>query len=94
MSRAKNTPPTETAETDEPITTIEKNEDGTDKNAKPTNKGEAQVEDGYVRLEIPWSLSLNYSLAYSNSGEFDYERLSAAVIDDFRKGRIGKIFLD
>ena len=27
-------------------------------------------------------------------GEFDYERLSAAVIDDFRKGRIGKIFLD
>ena len=27
-------------------------------------------------------------------GEYDYERLSAAVIDDFRKGRIGKIFLD
>ena len=74
-SHAKNTPPNETAETDEPITTIEKNEDGTDKNAKPTNKGEAQVEDGYVRLEIPWSLSLNYSLAYTNSSEFDYERM-------------------
>ncbi|MBO4251749.1 MAG: ribosome biogenesis GTPase YlqF [Clostridia bacterium] len=27
-------------------------------------------------------------------GEFDYDRMSAAVIDDFRKGRIGKIFLD
>jgi ribosome biogenesis GTPase A len=27
-------------------------------------------------------------------GEFDYERLSTAVIDDFRKGRIGKIILD
>lgn len=27
-------------------------------------------------------------------GEYDYERCAAAVIDDFRKGRIGKIFLD
>lgn len=27
-------------------------------------------------------------------GEFDYERCAKAVIDDFRKGRIGKIILD
>lgn len=27
-------------------------------------------------------------------GEFDYERCAAAVIDDFRKGRTGKIFLE
>ena len=27
-------------------------------------------------------------------GEYDYERCSAAIIDDFRKGRIGKIVLD
>ena len=27
-------------------------------------------------------------------GEYDYERLSTALIDDFRKGRIGKIILD
>ena len=27
-------------------------------------------------------------------GDFDYERLASAVIDDFRKGRIGKILLD
>lgn len=27
-------------------------------------------------------------------GEFDYERLATAIIDDFRKGRIGKIILD
>lgn len=27
-------------------------------------------------------------------GEFDYDRCSTAIIDDFRKGRIGKIFLD
>ena len=26
-------------------------------------------------------------------GEYDYDRCAAAVIDDFRKGRIGKIFL-
>lgn len=27
-------------------------------------------------------------------GEYDYERCSTAIIDDFRKGRIGKIVLD
>ena len=27
-------------------------------------------------------------------GEFDYERCATAIIDDFRKGRIGKIILD
>ena len=27
-------------------------------------------------------------------GEYDYERLATAIIDDFRKGRIGKIILD
>ena len=27
-------------------------------------------------------------------GDYDYERCAAAIIDDFRKGRIGKIFLD
>ncbi len=27
-------------------------------------------------------------------GDYDYERAASAVIDDFRKGRIGKIFLD
>ena len=27
-------------------------------------------------------------------GEFDYDRCAVAIIDDFRKGRIGKIILD
>ena len=27
-------------------------------------------------------------------GDFDYDRCSTAIIDDFRKGRIGKIFID
>ena len=68
---------TETGETseEEVITAVEKNEDGTDKNAKPNNKGEAEVEDGYLKTEIPWSLSVNYSLAYTNGSEFDYEKM-------------------
>ena len=27
-------------------------------------------------------------------GEYDYERCATAIVDDFRKGRIGKIILD
>ena len=27
-------------------------------------------------------------------GDYDYDRCAKAVIDDFRKGRIGKIMLD
>ena len=27
-------------------------------------------------------------------GEYDYDRCSVAIVDDFRKGRIGKIILD
>ena len=30
----------------------------------------------------------------SKGGEYDYERCGKAVIDDFRKGRIGKITFD
>ena len=51
---------------------IEKNEDGTDKNAKLNghnhNKKEAEVDDGYVKTEFPWSISLNYSIAYTPGG--------------------------
>ena len=27
-------------------------------------------------------------------GDYDYDRCAVAIIDDFRKGRIGKIILD
>lgn len=30
-----------------------------------------EVDDGYVKTEIPWSLSVNYSIAYRNSGRVD-----------------------
>ena len=56
---------------------MSRNEDGTIKNGK-LNSGkskDAEVEDGYVRTEIPWSLSINYSLAYAAGSTFDYEKM-------------------
>ncbi len=58
------------------MTPIEHNDDGTIKNAKQkNNKSEAEVDDGYMKTEIPWSLSFNYSLAYTNSNVFNYEKM-------------------
>ena len=60
------------------LSAVEKNADGTDSNGKLHNDGsekKAEVEDGYVRTEIPWSLSLTYSIAYGSSSEFDYEKM-------------------
>ena len=57
------------------LSAVEKNEDGTDKNAKLGKGKEAEVEDGYTKTEFPWSLSINYSLAYANSSEFDYQKM-------------------
>ncbi|MBQ9297260.1 MAG: LPS-assembly protein LptD [Paludibacteraceae bacterium] len=63
---------------DSEITPVERNEDGTDKNAKINNNGkkkESEVDDGYVKTDFPWSISINYSLAYAAGSEFDYERM-------------------
>ena len=59
------------------LSAIEKNEDGLDKNGK-LNSGhdhDSKVEDGYVRTEFPWSISINYSLAYAAGSTFDYEKM-------------------
>ena len=45
------------------------------KNAKSEKKKEEEVDDGYVKTEFPWSLSLSYSLAYTSGNEFDYEKM-------------------
>ena len=58
---------------------IEKAEDGTDKNAKLNSNKEAEVDDGYVRTEFPWSLTLSYSLAYSAGSTFDYNKMYYAM---------------
>ena len=33
------------------------------------------MDDGYVKTEIPWSISINYSIAYTNSSTFNYEKM-------------------
>ena len=55
---------------------IQQNDDGTVSNAKlGGKKKEAEVDDGYVKTEFPWSLSINYSLSYAAGSEFDYEKM-------------------
>lgn len=57
------------------MASIERNEDGTDKNAKLDSKKNEEIDDGYVKTEFPWSLSLSYSLAYVSGSTFDYEKM-------------------
>lgn len=68
--------PEQTEEDVANLNPMEKGEDGLDKNAKLNNdKKEAEVDDGYVKTEFPWSVSLNYSLAYSPGSVFDYDKM-------------------
>ena len=71
------TPPPDEVKGDGPdLAAIQQNDDGTVSHAKlGGSKKEAQVDDGYVKTEIPWSLSLNYSLSYAAGSEFDYEKM-------------------
>lgn len=60
---------------EEGITAVESDGEGMVKNAKSEKKKEEEVDDGYVKTEFPWSLSLSYSLAYTSGSEFDYEKM-------------------
>lgn len=60
---------------EEGITAVESDGEGMVKNAKSEKKKEEEVDDGYVKTEFPWSLSLSYSLAYTSGNEFDYEKM-------------------
>ena len=64
----------ESDDTNADMKPIEKNEDGTDKNAK-LGKKEAEVDDGYIKTDFPWSVSISYSLRYGNGSEFDYDKM-------------------
>lgn len=51
-----------------------------DENGMPitpeTPKEEAtKTENGYMKTEIPWSLSVNYTVRYGESNEFDYDKM-------------------
>ena len=62
-------------ETDEPITPVQRDGNGMVSGAKSNNHQHAEVEDGYVRTDIQWSLTLSYSLSYANSSTFNYEKM-------------------
>lgn len=64
----------ESIESEESAKELSVNDDGTLNNAKPQKSAE-EVDDGYVKTDFPWSLSLSYSLAYTSGSEFDYEKM-------------------
>lgn len=51
------------------------------------------IEEGGDTLEMFNAVCVKRGFLLKG-GEYDYERAATAIIDDFRKGRIGKIFLD
>lgn len=51
------------------------------------------IEDGGEPLDMLNTVCVRRGFLVKG-GEYDYERAATAIIDDFRKGRIGKIFLD
>ena len=57
------------------LAAIEKDDEGLERHAKTGSKKESEVDDGYLKTEFPWSLSISYSLAYANSSEFDYDKM-------------------
>ena len=57
------------------LAAIEKDDEGLDRHAKTDSKKDSEVDDGYLKTEFPWSLSLSYSLAYADGSEFDYEKM-------------------
>lgn len=65
----------DTTQDDLNLDPITKNEDGSDTNAKLNSKRKDEIEDGYVKTQINWSLSVNYTISYSAVGGFDYEKM-------------------
>ncbi|MBR1922729.1 MAG: LPS-assembly protein LptD [Paludibacteraceae bacterium] len=56
----------------DPVTT---NEDGSINHGKNASPQKVQTDDGYVKTEIPWSLTVSYGINYTQTGGFDYERM-------------------
>ncbi len=42
---------------------------------KDKNKQTDEVEDGYIKADIPWSLTINYTVRYGESSTFDYDKM-------------------
>ena len=58
---------------------IEKDANGMDSNAKQSSSKAEEVDDGYVKTDIPWSLNVSYSLAYAPGSTFDYDKMYYAM---------------
>ena len=65
----------ETGGDGEPITPVEHNDDGTVSGGKISGSKTTEVDDGYVKTDIQWSLSINYSLSYANGSTFNYDKM-------------------
>lgn len=50
-------------------------EQDTQPQKKKQKKQTDEVENGYVKTDIPWSLSINYTVRYGESSVFDYEKM-------------------
>lgn len=59
---------------DSGISPMELNNQANLKN-KEKRKNQEADDDGYVKAEIPWSISVNYTLSYLQSNEFDYDKM-------------------
>lgn len=65
---------TSTSDTDGDIPPTTANEDGTLNDGK-FDRTDDKVDDGYIFAEIPWSLTVSYSIAYRNLSTFNYEKM-------------------
>lgn len=61
--------------TDENAQEGELDENGMPIMPQEPQKEETEVENGYMKTEIPWSLSVNYTVRYGESNEFDYKKM-------------------
>lgn len=59
---------------DEGIDPVTTNEDGSINHGKNAET-KTEVDDGFVKTEIPWSISIGYGINYTQVGGFDYERM-------------------
>lgn len=59
---------------------ITTNADGSLNNAKRKGKDENKVVDGYMRTEIPWNLTVSYTIRYAPGSTFDYDKMYYKMI--------------
>ena len=66
-------PPTENEDGNmEPIQTLD---NGQEINAKRRGREDSNTQDGYVKTEIPWSISASYTVSYRPGSTFDYDKM-------------------